>query len=179
MNKNRCIISGVDVFDLPFKFNEDSKDCQAVKQRLASTIAQLHGEGVDEFYTDCSYGFPLWGGEMVVGLMKYNDIMLYVVCPYENQAYEYASDWQDRYYKVHEQSTDVIPMYIEYDEVEDTRQFSDESEETLYKKAADYMLGDCGRLIFCGDNPDVKKEDYYIYRRAVELKYDIKTVQSN
>jgi uncharacterized phage-like protein YoqJ len=169
---NRCIITGVDVFELPFKFNEDSALCQTIKANLLNAIVELYNQGVDEFYTDCSYGFPLWGGEIVTGLMKYNDIMLYVVYPFENQPYSFATNWQDRFHKVHELCTDVIPTYLEYDEIEDTRTFLDLSEEELTKKAYDFMLGDCGRLLFYGNG-----QGNYIYEQAVKLNYDIKILK--
>jgi len=130
-----------------------------VKYKLLNIIIELHNDGVDEFYTDCSYGFPLWGGEIITGLMKYNDIRLYVVFPHENQPYKYTQNWQDRFYKVHELCTDVIPMFV---------LFFRESEQDLLKKAADYMLADCGRLLFCG-NP----QSEYIYQEAVKDNKDI------
>ena len=158
MKTNRCIISGVDISVLPFSFNEDSRECQTVKNKLLNEIIALHNDGVDEFYTDCSYGFPMWGGEIVAGLMKYNDIRLYVVFPYENQPYKYSQNWQDRFYKVHELCTDVIPMFV---------LFSQNDESQLLKKVADYMLADCGRLLFCGEPSG------YLYEQAVKDNKDI------
>jgi len=173
MKNNRCIITGVDVSKLPFGFNEDSHECQNIKTNLLNNVIMLMEQGVDEFYTDCSFGFALWGGEIVTALMKYNDIMLYVVYPYENQPYSYAPNWQDRFYKVHELSTDVIPMYTTED-IDGNISFSDDDADTLFRKAADYMLGDCGRLLFCGDNSDNPDEhSSYIYKEAVKRGYDI------
>jgi len=167
MKQNRCIISGIDISRLPFEYNEDSYECQSVKNKLLNTIINLHNDGVDEFYTDCSFGFPLWGGEIVTGLMLYNDIRLYVVYPYENQPYRYAPNWADRLYKVHERCTDVIPMYLEHDIIDDTTLFlQDEAE--LTEKAADYMLADCGQLLFCGDG-----QGDYIYEESVRLGLEI------
>ena len=168
--RNRCIISGVDVSRLPFEYNEDSVDCQKIKSHLLNAIIQLTEQGVDEFYTDCSFGFPLWGGEIVTGLMMYNDIRLYVIFPYENQAYKYTGNWQDRFYKVHELSTDVIPMYTELDE-DGAFLFSGDAQsdrEALIKKGEDYMLADCGRLLFCGDG-----QGHYIYAEAQKRGFDI------
>jgi uncharacterized phage-like protein YoqJ len=164
-NKNkRCVISGIDVSFLPFGYNEDSAECQKAKNELLSAIITLHRQGVDEFYTDCGFGFPLWGGEIVTGLMRYNDIMLYTVLPYENQPYKYTHNWQDRFYKVHELCTDVIPMYLEGGEIDDSFVFSHESDEELVQKGCDYMLADCGRLLFCGNG-----QGSYIYEQAVKL----------
>ena len=161
MKKNRCIISGTDVALLPFGYNEDSRECQTVKNNILNAIIRLFKEnGVDEFYTDCSFGFPLWGGEIVTGLMLYNDIRLYVVFPYENQPFRYTVNWRDRFYKVHKLSTDVIPMYTEQDT--DGKPSFSTDKEMLDKKAADYMLADCGRLLFCGDG-----RGCYLYDEAV------------
>ena len=159
VKNKRCIISGVDISELSFCYNEDSYECQDVKTALLNEVVKFHRAGVEEFYTDCSYGFPLWGGEIVTGLMKYNDIRLYVIFPHEEKPYKYASNWQDRFYKVHELCTDVIPMYV---------LFSGESQEVLEKKAADYMLADCKRLLFCG-NPNGS----YLYEEACKDNYDI------
>jgi len=166
MKANRCIISGTRLENLPFGCNEDSRECQNFKNNLLNTIIKLMNKGVDEFYTDCTYGVPLWGGEIVTGLMIYNDIRLYVVFPHENQPYKYTQNWQDRFYKVHELCTDVILMYLEQD-IEGNRKFLKE-DENLYKKAADYMLADCGRLLFCGE-----PHNNYIYEKALEKNYDI------
>ncbi|MCL2071383.1 MAG: DUF1273 domain-containing protein [Oscillospiraceae bacterium] len=168
--KNRCIISGIDVSLLPFGYNEDSRDCQIIKNNMLNKIAALHREGgVDEFYTNCNYGFPLWGGEIVTGLMRYNDIRLYVMYAYENQPYTYTANWRDRFHKVHENSTDVILTYIDYD-AEDNRVFSKDTD-VLIKRAADYMLEDCGRLLFCG-TPEQAAGDY-IYEQALERGLEI------
>jgi uncharacterized phage-like protein YoqJ len=163
LKTNRCIISGADVLSLPFQFNEDSHECQTVKNELLNAIIYLHKNGVDEFYTDCSFGFPLWGGEIVTGLMRYNDIQLYVVFPHEGQPYKYAQNWQDRFYKVHELCSDVIPMF---------ELFSRNDENELFIKAADYMLDDCGRLLFCGDD-----SENYIYSEAVKRGLLIKSLK--
>jgi uncharacterized phage-like protein YoqJ len=169
--QNRCIIGGVALAALPFEYNEDSTECQNVKLSLLNAIVLLHNhKGVDEFYTDCGFGFPLWGGEIVTGLMKYNDIDLYVVFPHENQAYRYATDWQDRYYKVHELCTEVIPTFTEYD-VDGNRIVTEDDENTLERKATDYMLSDCGRLLFCGDG-----RGHYLYEEAARLGLEITTL---
>jgi len=172
VKQNRCIISGIDISHLPFEYNEDSRECQSIKNKLLETIITLHNQGVDEFYTNCNYGFPLWGGEIVTGLMMYNDIRLYAVYPYENQPYKYAPNWADRLYKVHELCTDVIPMYIEHN-IDNSMEFL-RDEEMLIQKADDYMLADCGRLLFCGDG-----QGDYLYDKAVEQGLEITTLNAN
>jgi len=166
---NRCIISGVDVSLLPFAYNEGSRECRKIKTNILNSIAKLYHSGVDEFYTDCSFGFPLWGAEIVMGLMMYNDIRLYVLFPHENHPYKLALEWQERFYKVHELCTDVIPMYMETD-IETDRIVFLHDEEMLIKKAADYMVADCGRLLFFGDGED------YIYKEAVKQRLTIHKV---
>jgi uncharacterized phage-like protein YoqJ len=167
LKKNRCIISGEDVSFVPFGYNEDSLACQRIKQKLLTAVLEHMNDGVEEFYTDCSYGFPMWGAEIVLGQMMYHDIMLYVVFPYESQPYKYTENWQERFHKVHGLCTDVIPMFIDRD-VDDNVIFIKDDEETLLKKAADYMLDDCSRLIFCG-----REKGSYIYEQAVKRGYDI------
>ncbi|MCL1831621.1 MAG: SLOG family protein [Oscillospiraceae bacterium] len=170
--KNRCIIAGVDVSTLPFGCNEDSRECQLLKLALLNKIKELLDQGVDEFYTDCSFGFPLWGGEIVAGLMFYNEIHLYAVHPHENQTYKYAIEWLDRWYTLHEKSTEVITVYEEYD-VDDNRiLLGDEVDMDEYnRRAANFMLGDCGKLLFCGDGDGV-----YIYDAAKRLGLEIITI---
>jgi uncharacterized phage-like protein YoqJ len=170
MKKNSCIISGIDISLLPFMYNEDSRECQIIKNNLLNTIIELHKDGVDEFYTDCSFGFPLWGGEIVTGLMLYNDILLYVIYPYENQSYKYTANWQDRFNRVHERCTDVIPMYIDED-IDGNITFL-QDEEQLQEKAIDYMLSDCGRLLFCG-----KPNGERIYAEAAKRSFDIMVLE--
>jgi len=165
--KNRCIISGVDVSQLSFGFNEDSHECQEIKNKLLNAIVTLHNNGVDEFFTNCDFGFPLWGGEIVAGLMNYNDVFLYVYYPYENQPYKYAQNWQDRFYKVHEVCTDVISVFIDFDEDGKTI-FLHESDEVMERLADDYMLDVCGKLLFCGNG-----DDSYIFKQALERKLEV------
>lgn len=181
-NKNRCIISGVDIASLPFGYNEDSGDCQKIKAELLNAIVTLMKRGVEEFYTNCEYGFPLWGSEMVIGLMMYNDVELYVVQPHENQSYKYSGNVQDRYHKIHEKCTDVIPVFIKRDGIEEEMTFyhnrfedqeDDYDREFLEQKADDYMLDDCGRLLFCGDG-----RGNYIYEQAVERGLEITIVKT-
>jgi uncharacterized phage-like protein YoqJ len=170
MKTNRCIISGIDPVLLPFEYNEDSPQCQNIKTALLNAIIGHMADGVDEFYTDCSFGFPLWGAEIVTAQMFYHDVRLYVVYPYENQPYKYAEDWRRRFYTVHERCTDVIPMYIEYDK-SDTRTFLYD-EAALMRKADGFMLADCGRLIFGGCG----KGDY-IYEQAVNRGYEVTIIE--
>jgi len=171
--RSRCIITGTNASKLPLTFSENTDTFRKIMTQLRNAIGTVFLAGVDEFYTDCSYGFSLWGAETVLSLMKDNDIRLYVVYPYENQPADYAENWRDRFYKIHELCSDVIPMFLEYDELEDTRTFSKESPEALIKKAADFMLDDCGRLIFVGD-----PTGDYIYEQAVKRNYDIITLAS-
>jgi uncharacterized phage-like protein YoqJ len=174
---NRCIISGVDVSLLPFEFNEDGVECQRVKAKLLNAITYLMSEGVDEFYTDCRFGFPLWGGEIVTGLMRYNDIKLYIVFPHEDVPHKYAENWRHRFFEVHRLSTDVISTYIDYD-IDGNMAFWQESDEELLQRAADYMLNDCGRLLFCGDIREAYADspERYLYGEAIEKELKITTL---
>jgi len=158
----------MDISRLPFGFNENSRECQELKERIQNKIVELYWSGIDEFYTDCTFGFPLWCGEIVTALMMYNDVMLFIVFPHENQPHKLAEDWRDRLFALHEKCTDVIPMYTEYDEESDSIVFLNESEEELEKRAVDYMLEKCGTLLFCG-----LPNDSYIYKEAVKLGLEI------
>jgi len=134
--------------------------------KLRNAIGTLHEKGVDEFYTDCDYGFPLWGAKHIISLMRDNDIRLYVVFPHENQMFSYAEDWRDDFFFVHEHCTDVIPMFQDSD-VDGNIIFSRLSEKELVRKAHDFMLDDCKRLIYCGTPRG------YIYEQAVIRGYEI------
>ncbi|MDR0222633.1 MAG: DUF1273 domain-containing protein [Oscillospiraceae bacterium] len=169
---NRCVISGTDIYRLPFGFNEDSRECQKVKTRLLHAITALHKNGVDEFYTDCGLGFPLWGGEIVTGLMNYNNVKLFVCFPYEDQPYKYAENWRERFFKVHELCTEVFPIYVKFDDENKNFDFSDENEEELVRRGADYMLEKCGKMLFGGDG-----DGLYIYDEARKRGLEIYTLE--
>ncbi|MCL2036449.1 MAG: SLOG family protein [Oscillospiraceae bacterium] len=175
--RNRCIISGIAPYRISFGCNKESFEYRRTNVLLRNTIGTLHGHGVDEFYIDGSYGFPIWGGQIVISLMNDNDIMLYVAVPHENQAFCYTEEWRNEYYDVHRDCTQTIPIYLDFD-IDGNREFLKEEYVMFERAAADFMLRECGRLIFCGepesDLPD--SQGCYIYEQAVELGLKITKV---
>lgn len=67
--------------------NEKEKPYPEIKGRLRETIWKLFCEGYTEFYVNCEYGIPLWTAEIITALKLYNDIVLNIVVPFEEQCH--------------------------------------------------------------------------------------------
>lgn len=65
MNRT-CLIYGTPVEQLPFGYDEEDELCVIIKLKIAEIVSQLTLNGITNFITDCEYGIPMWGAEVVL-----------------------------------------------------------------------------------------------------------------
>lgn len=106
-----CLIYGIPVENLPFGYDEKDELCIKMKLKIAQLVSELAVSGTTHYVTDCEFGVPLWGAEIVLAQKIYNpQITLTVYMPHEEQAVKWASDWRDRYFSVHENADKVVTL---------------------------------------------------------------------
>lgn len=114
MNRT-CLIYGTPVEQLPFGYDEEDELCVMIKLKIAEIVSQLTLNGITNFITDCEYGIPMWGAEVVLAQKIFMpEITLSIYIPHENQAVKWAPDWRERYFDIHEKADDVM-IYNDYE----------------------------------------------------------------
>lgn len=104
-----CLICGTHVQKLPFGYDEEDELCVEIKLKIAEVVAQLAASGVTDFITDCEYGIPMWGAEIVLAQKIFNPpITLKVYMPHEEQAVKWTPNWRERYFSIHEKADEVV-----------------------------------------------------------------------
>jgi uncharacterized phage-like protein YoqJ len=146
-----CLIYGTHVEKLPFGYDEEDELCMMIKLKIAEIVSQLALNGITNFITDCEYGIPMWGAEVVLTQKIFmQEITLSIYMPHENQAIKWAPDWRKRYFDIHEKADDVV-IYNDYE------------------KCMDEMCKNADMLIYVGsDNPLIvmkfKNDRKLVYR---------------
>lgn len=108
MNKT-CLIYGIPVENLPFGYDENDELCITVKLKIAQLTAQLVSSGITHFVTDCEFGIPMWGAEIVLAQKIYDpEITLTVYIPHEEQAVKWTPNWRNRYFSIHAKADNVL-----------------------------------------------------------------------
>ncbi|MCI1268822.1 MAG: DUF1273 domain-containing protein [Ruminococcus sp.] len=107
--KKTCFICGTPVLELPFGYDEEDELCTMIKLRISQIVSQLITVGVTEFITDCEFGVPLWGAEIVLAHKIFRpDVLLRTYLPYENQAAKWTPDWRRRYFDIQKNADDCV-----------------------------------------------------------------------
>lgn len=148
MNKT-CLIYGIPVENLPFGYDENDELCVNVKLKIAQLIAQLVSSGITHFVTDCEFGIPMWGAEIVLAQKIYDpEITLTVYIPCEEQAVKWTPDWRDRYFSIHEKADKVLNL----------------NDRTL---CIDRLCGEANILIYVGENSAEIPQRFYKDKKIV------------
>lgn len=104
-----CLIYGTPVLELPFGYDEEDELCVALKLKTAEIVSQLSLNGITRYITDCEYGIPMWGAEIVLARKIFMpDISLQVYMPHEEQAVKWSPDWRKRYFTIHRKADKVV-----------------------------------------------------------------------
>lgn len=135
--KDVCLIYGMPVMEFPFGYDEDDELCLEIKAQIRKNVADLIKKGVKCFITDCEYGVPLWGAEIVLAKKKKNpEVELLVFMPHEEQAVKWTPNWRKRYFYTHMKSDKVV-IYNDYE------------------KCAEVLFSSANNVIYVGtDSPD-------------------------
>ena len=96
-----CAVIGQPPMRFPWGFDEEDKGCNALKLALAQKIMELRQQGVTRFAVVSDCGVGLYAGEIVNALRQSDDdLMLFVVTPYEEQATKWAPYLRERYFQL-------------------------------------------------------------------------------
>ena len=140
--------------------NEYEPPLADIKEKLREIIWGLYCNGYDSFYLNCEYGIPLWAGESICALKKYNDIKLNIVMPHEEQAKDWYDDQRERYFSVHSLADDVYML--------NTRFY-----EGCYDEADEYMIDQSDLLLVFGfkNSGDFLHSIKYARGKDVDCQY--------
>ena len=101
---------------LPFGENELSAESIRVKTMILDEIMSSAANGCDTFLNGGARGGDIIFAEQVllVKATEYPNIRLITVVPHEGQANSWSEAWRDRYFRIHELSTEVITLASRY-----------------------------------------------------------------
>lgn len=101
---------------LPFGENELSAESIRVKTMILNEIMSSAAKGCDTFLAGGARGGDIIFAEQVllVKATEYPNIRLITVVPHEGQANSWSEAWRDRYFRIHELSTEVITLASRY-----------------------------------------------------------------
>lgn len=146
---NTCLIYGMPVEKLPFGYDENDELCVIMKLKIAQLVAQLSASGITNFVTDCEFGVPMWGAEIVLAQKIYNpEITLMIYIPHEEQSAKWASDWRDRYFSIHERASTIVIM-------------------NNYKLCMDRLCDKADTLIYIGEDSAEVFERFYKSKKII------------
>ncbi len=128
-----------------------------IKAELYMLIGGLCSQGYDSFYCNCEYGIPLWAAEIIGSLKQLRDnIQLYIVTPYEEQAVQWTEEHRDRWFRVHERADSVILAGTQY-------------HPDCYSQADRMMIEKSDLLVICGKEDNLPDAVKYAEAQGVEI----------
>lgn len=120
---------------LQYGVDENSKDCQLIKQALIDKIDSFIKEGECEVLSGVRRGIEMWTAEVVLDKMEvYPNISLTCVCPYEEQSTYWSENHRERYFTIHQLCSKLIMLNKHY-------------EIDCFQKLDNYLLEHCDTVI--------------------------------
>ena len=108
MKEIACAFTGHRPKSFPWKYNEASPDCVALKKVLATQITALANDGVTGFISGMALGVDLWAAQIVLDLRKKNPTLkLCCALPCEGQEKKWPADKQELYRSILKQADDI------------------------------------------------------------------------
>ena len=154
----------------PNKFifqNENHISCIELKHIIMEQIKKLYLEGNKIFLTGCAIGVDIWCGEIILDLIeKYNDIKLYCVIPFENQANRWTDDYRKRYTRLVDKKKKKIILQKNYSQ-------------DCYLKRNKFLVDKCTTLIGVYDGISQNSGTYSTLNYAINQNKDIIYINSN
>jgi len=143
MNINSCSFCGPNLLRFNFGFDEEDDLCLQIKETMRLQILDMYNRNVKNFYTDCEIGVPMWGAELVADLMRqFNDIQLFCILPYEEQATKWSPDQRDRYFSILEKSSMTKYIHAKYTD-------------SCYRDCGRYLVDHTDNVIALYDNDPI------------------------
>lgn len=120
---------------LQYGVDENSKDCQLIKQALIDKIDSFIKEGECEVLSGVRRGIEMWTAEVVLDKMEvYPNISLTCVCPYEEQPTYWSENHRERYFTIHQLCSKLIMLNKHY-------------EIDCFQKLDNYLLEHCDTVV--------------------------------
>lgn len=123
MEKKRkiiCAIVGRGIADIGNGNSETYYKNIEIKQAILEKVSELIEDGVTDFLLSAEYGFPMWAGEILLGLREVrlqqglSSFRLHVCMPWEGQASAWADDIHERLYAIHSKADTVHIVCSKY-----------------------------------------------------------------
>ena len=113
--ENACCFSGHRAEKLPWRYNEDTPDCHALKALIADMLSEAYAAGFRRFYCGMASGADMYFGEAVAALREmHGDITLEAVIPYRGQEHSWPKEQQKRYTRLAQRCDAVTVLHEAY-----------------------------------------------------------------
>lgn len=123
-----CAFTGHRPNKFPWRYNEDSPGCVALKKTLAEQIAALADGGYTNFLSGMALGVDCWCSQIVLDLREKNPAMrLHCLLPCEGQDAKWPAASRERYHAILNRADSIVYVNRAYSdpEVIDPREFLD------------------------------------------------------
>lgn len=115
MQEKRCAFTGHRPRKFPWGYNEADVRCVALKETLATEIANLVDAGYTDFLSGMAEGADTWAALAVLALKKENPALkLHCILPCEGQADGWSVSARKLYFSILEQADEVVYVNREY-----------------------------------------------------------------
>ncbi len=110
-----CCFTGYRPSKFPFSLSKSDKDYIAFENALFREIFSAYSCGVKIFISGMAMGFDIIAAETVLDLKKAKpDTKLVCAIPFREQAKDFTSDWQKRYFNILNVADEVIYVCEDY-----------------------------------------------------------------
>lgn len=157
-NAMTCTIISVGTTSDIACYSEHEPPYIVVKNRLRNKIWQLYCRGYDRFWLNCEYGVPLWCAEIIIALQMYNDIVLNIAMPYEEQPVEWTEEQRERFFSAHISADNVVMISNYYTS-------------NCYDLADIHMIDDSDIVLIVGNSKTKLFGDKYAREKGVPAEY--------
>lgn len=97
--KNRCVVTGHHLHELPFHDEPHGEDSLKLQEKIRKQLVALLEEGVQTFYCGLELGVELWVGEILLNLKKdYPDLKIHIALASEERANDWGEEDRERYF---------------------------------------------------------------------------------
>lgn len=96
-----CCFSGYRPHKFPFEFTKNNEDYTRLESDILNAVLKSYQEGYRDFLCGGAMGFDLLCGEITLLLkLRFPEIRLACILPFEGQAESFPKSWKDRYHAV-------------------------------------------------------------------------------
>ena len=112
-----CAFTGHRPSKLPWRYNEDTPGCVALKETLEKRIAALADDGYTNFLSGMALGVDCWCSQIVLDFRENNPALkLHCLLPCEGQDAKWPALSQKLYQAILEKADSIVYVSREYNE---------------------------------------------------------------